>query len=531
MKTLKEYLKARLNLIVVATTSLIFVVLFVTTSLIINRDYVSTLEETVYRLKQDYLHDTVNNQISAIENESESLELDYQQKVTSLEAELDHFWATNPSQFYQSATSFLNDSRRNHFYVNIYDTTAQTIIYEKAWVDAHHDQAHIIYEFPPYVAPVSTYFSSLRNDFSTYLDLAYGNYLIFAGVPRYYIEKEVADSLREQIYSKTFVNENTYMWVNKILNPLGGDNYAQRIIHPNLPQTEYTTSLSTNTLDYLGKTQPYLIELEGVLDGDGEVFFTYAFKLLNSDDVGTKLTFAKLYGKYNWVIAMGIYLEDIEPFITQVRQSFLSGNLVLIGSFLVASIILFTWHYFTIMHYQKRRLASETQSLKEEIDRDQLTAARSRKAGTIDLENHFQHYKRTGESVAIFAFDFDNFKQINDSYGHDAGDKILVGVCNEIKKSLRTTDHIYRWGGDEFIIIYYGLKKENAQRFADNVIKIANNFSCRCDESNLVHPSISVGVTYFNQGDQNYQDALKRADKALYLIKKTKKGTAFIDID
>ncbi|MBI9059784.1 MAG: response regulator [Labilibaculum sp.] len=109
------------------------------------------------------------------------------------------------------------------------------------------------------------------------------------------------------------LKDSGYIWVNEILNYNGGDNYAIRKVHPNLPETE-GLYLSTNLKDTKGNT-PYLAELEGIKQ-NGQLFFKYWFKKPQSNQISQKLTYAKLYKKFDWIIATGVYLDDVESIIT-----------------------------------------------------------------------------------------------------------------------------------------------------------------------------------------------------------------------
>lgn len=520
----------RLNILVVGGTAVLFTTIFILSAIFISRVNETNLRDAVYQSKEELIYDTVNNQVADLDQIRLDYESDYTIKVSAAKAELDAFYANDPINFSSNVQDFFNDTRRQHFYVYLYDHDTDTTLYQKSWLDNHQGQVHTIYDFPPLSTAIDDYYSSLRADFASYEDLTYADYRLFVGVPRYYIERQVSIHLRNEIYHMTFSDVNTYMWVNKIINFAGGDDYAYRVIHPNLKETEYVLPLSTHMLDYSGQTTPYLTELNGVND-EGEVFFTYTFKLLNSEQIGTKLTYAKLYEPYGWVIAMGVYLDDVNPFIIAAQRQSSTITVILVVTFLLSSVALFISIFLMIERIQKRNLAYQTQNLRDEIDRDQLTSVRSRKAAIADLEVYFDTYQTTKESVAIMLFDFDYFKEINDNYGHDAGDQILRGACGLLRAALRTSDHLYRLGGDEFVIIFQGLKKENAQMIADNLIRIVKDFSCQCDGNQSVHPSISIGVTYFKESDQNYLDALKRADKALYVAKKTQKGTAFVDFE
>lgn len=106
--------------------------------------------------------------------------------------------------------------------------------------------------------------------------------------------------------------DNAYIWVNRIINDDGGDNYAVREIHPNLPQTEGDW-LSTEIRDVKGN-KPYKIELAGVKE-KGEIYFGYYFKKMGSDEIAHKLSYAKLYKPWDWVIATGVYLDDVDQLV------------------------------------------------------------------------------------------------------------------------------------------------------------------------------------------------------------------------
>lgn len=517
------------NLYIIGGTAILFSTLFIVAAVALNQVNANNLNDTVYHMKQQYLHDNVNNEITRLNQERINLENDFQLGLATTRDDMDHIFQTDPSNFLPLATDYFNNESRNHLYVYIYDAVTDQVAYSKAWVDTHQDKPHVIYEFPAYTGPIESYFHALNDDFLCHENDSYGDYRLYVGVPKYLVEKKVADMFCSAIYQMTFEDVNTYMWVNKILVPTGGDGYAIRVIHPNAKDTEYVLPLSTNTLDAAGKTTPYLTELNGVMDDDGEVYFTYAFRLLNSQEIGTKLTYAKLYEPYQWVVAMGVYVEDINPFIVAAQSHIITITAILVGTFLLASVGLFTSHYLLIQRVQRHSLAVQTKNLTEEIAHDDLTGARSRKAAVVDLERYFDLYKQTGEEIALMVFDFDYFKQINDNYGHDIGDKILKGVSDVIRHGIRTTDHLYRWGGDEFVITCVGLKSENAEWVAKNQIRLANEY--RCEGAEDIHPSLSFGVTYFSPGDQSYQDTIKRADRALYVAKKMNKGGVFLDID
>ena len=156
------------------------------------------------------------------------------------------------------------------------------------------------------------------------------------------LEKAIQQVAENNIRS-AFTGENCYLWVNKILNYDGGDDYAIRLIHPNLTETEGML-LSTNMQDVKGG-YPYAEELDGV-NKNGELFFSYWFKKLNSDEFGKKLSYARLYEPWDWIIAGGVYFDDLDEELRVQNNKFnkiLSRNIrnVLIVEGIIIFLILF----------------------------------------------------------------------------------------------------------------------------------------------------------------------------------------------
>jgi signal transduction histidine kinase len=154
---------------------------------------------------------------------------------------------------------------------------------------------------------------------------------VFFGVQKSRVAEIVEANTRELIHASRYSND-AYFWINEVVNFDGGDNYGSRLIHPNLKHTEGQI-LSTSMTDIQGKF-PYLEELEGVKNS-GENFYTYFFKKMNSEVVSEKLTYARLYPEYNWIVAMGVHLDDISSYVsaatTESRENSLWMLMSLIG--------------------------------------------------------------------------------------------------------------------------------------------------------------------------------------------------------
>jgi diguanylate cyclase (GGDEF)-like protein len=123
--------------------------------------------------------------------------------------------------------------------------------------------------------------------------------------------------------------------------------------------------------------------------------------------------------------------------------------------------------------------------------------------------------------------DLDDFKHINDTYGHDTGDRVLYQVVKSIKESIRETDTIYRWGGEEFVILAEGMNPDTLQTFMSKVLEAVKDVEISIEDTSI-NVTTSIGATFFREDDKSFEDGLKRADQALYESKKNGKGIGTI---
>ncbi len=117
-------------------------------------------------------------------------------------------------------------------------------------------------------------------------------------------------------------------------------------------------------------------------------------------------------------------------------------------------------------------------------------------------------------------FDVDNFKEINDAYGHLLGDQVLIGISKLVLANIRETDIFSRWGGDEFFLILPGVDVNNAKTSVDKIRKLVS-------ESTFVSSlkaTCSFGVAQYIEGD-SLESLYKRADLGLYRAKQSGRNT------
>ena len=135
--------------------------------------------------------------------------------------------------------------------------------------------------------------------------------------------------------------------------------------------------------------------------------------------------------------------------------------------------------------------------------------------------------KRTSSKIAVLFIDLDGFKKINDDYGHNAGDVLLMEISERLKKSVRDSDTIARWGGDEFIILLNNVdSRDNINVFVNRMIEDCSQ-PIKINKEKSVSISLSVGISiYPNDGDDKIK-LLELADKAMYKAKKTEEADYF----
>ncbi len=163
-------------------------------------------------------------------------------------------------------------------------------------------------------------------------------------------------------------------------------------------------------------------------------------------------------------------------------------------------------------------LAKANEELQRQAHRDPLTGLYNRRATMERLEVEWAQFCRSGRAYAVILFDIDHFKQINDLHGHDMGDIALRKVAQAMRERIRTTDHVGRHGGEEFIVILPDTSLEGALALAENIRASVAHMTI----SGLGHVTVSGGVSLVSSSDTGVDplmSAIQRADKALYASK------------
>lgn len=181
----------------------------------------------------------------------------------------------------------------------------------------------------------------------------------------------------------------------------------------------------------------------------------------------------------------------------------------------------------------EKEIAARTAELKEankQLEKfamcDALTGLSNRRKMADDIQKLIEFYHNSGEIFSVIMIDLDDFKIINDTYGHDMGDKTLCEVSNVIKDCIRPEDIACRLGGDEFMVICENTSLDGAISLSDKIKNNIQKISIPIPSSKgmIVETAISVGVASWNKNMCDISDILKAADIALYNAKRGGKG-------
>jgi diguanylate cyclase (GGDEF)-like protein len=145
---------------------------------------------------------------------------------------------------------------------------------------------------------------------------------------------------------------------------------------------------------------------------------------------------------------------------------------------------------------------------------DKLTGLFNRSIIDTLIQVEIERAKRNNKPISILLFDIDHFKKINDTYGHDKGDYALKTIAEIARRTLRKSDYIIRWGGEEFLVILPETDLDGATKVAEKIRSNIENYNFK----DIGKVTVSIGVTTLQIGEP-LDNAIKRADEALYAAK------------
>ncbi len=354
------------------------------------------------------------------------------------------------------------------------------------------------------------------------------DWLIGAG--EYYVDfgDMTRESIVADINNSMTLNPRDYFFVYDLHDINGGKDFATMLVNPNRPDL-IGTKLSDEYQGARGKKfrKDFLAGLRDI----GEAYVTYWYKKPGDSQPKKKLSYFKLYPEWNWVVAKGVYLDDLEKIISSKKEkleSKVKNKLTVFACLLCFSVIfaVIIAHYFTkginsifikyknIQEDQHRELERINKFLHKRATIDNLTELHNRQYFNERLEQEVNRLNRYNYSVSLIFFDIDFFKEVNDTFGHLAGDDVLRELAVLVRSHTRQSDCLARWGGEEFVLLVVEADSGDAKKIAENICHVvaAHTFSV------ARRITCSFGVTQFVPGE-SIIDFINRTDQGLYQAK------------
>jgi diguanylate cyclase (GGDEF)-like protein len=166
---------------------------------------------------------------------------------------------------------------------------------------------------------------------------------------------------------------------------------------------------------------------------------------------------------------------------------------------------------------EKRRKELEGE-LRKAATMDRLTGTLNRQYFENLLALQIRRSETDGSPLSLIMFDIDDFKAVNDTYGHLAGDRVLKSICDTVRAHIRQQDYFGRWGGEEFNVLILG--------GPESAFQVAEKIRGMIEEGDHGIPrgvTVSLGLATFCKGD-HVEDLVRRADEKLYLAKRRGKN-------
>ncbi len=181
-----------------------------------------------------------------------------------------------------------------------------------------------------------------------------------------------------------------------------------------------------------------------------------------------------------------------------------------------------------LLEQKAKELALANRRLEQMANTDMLTGLPNRRYAIRRLKQELAESKRSGADLGVMILDLDHFKQINDKFGHEVGDKVLVHVAKVMNQVLRTSDIVCRFGGEEFLVIAPSTGLMAGRKLAERIRSALE--ATPPPKLKLGRPvTASIGVASLGGGDEDEVDIIRRADHALYKAKAAGRNRVLVD--
>lgn len=212
--------------------------------------------------------------------------------------------------------------------------------------------------------------------------------------------------------------------------------------------------------------------------------------------------------------SQAVFSAAIVVVISTFSSSYLGEDEFILHMFWVFSVSSFGLLGAFLLEKSSKKIFLNKEELSRLAVTDKLTGLYNRRRFEEVLENELSRSRRFNHPFSLMIIDIDHFKEVNDSFGHDVGDRVLIEISKLIKENIRSTDVLVRWGGEEFVIICLETNLSSIKSIADNIRKKIESYTFK----DIGNKTVSIGLTVY-ENDDTQASILKRADNALYKAK------------
>jgi diguanylate cyclase (GGDEF)-like protein len=220
-----------------------------------------------------------------------------------------------------------------------------------------------------------------------------------------------------------------------------------------------------------------------------------------------------------FVYGKGFILSNLKALQSNLRHLTWQSKKVAEGDF--SQKVDFLGEFSDAFNEMTAKLRDSSEQLTRLANMDTLTKIPNRRALERFLGESFTDVLANNQPFSVIIFDIDFFKSVNDTYGHDAGDAVLVRVSELLSKQFRANDIFSRYGGEEFMAVLPGTAGDTAEKIAERARAAVEEAEISLNVEKNIKVTISAGVSERRHTDKIYEDIIKRSDQSLYTAKRT----------
>jgi diguanylate cyclase len=230
--------------------------------------------------------------------------------------------------------------------------------------------------------------------------------------------------------------------------------------------------------------------------------------------------------RYSAALFVLIVLVTLPHALTTLAGPLLTDGLgVMLQAYLAYAVMIVALYFFADLQQRVVAMEETARTMRKLANTDALTGLANRRQAEELLVGELRRAERYGRTFSLLMLDIDGFKELNDRFGHQAGDDVLVDLARRLATMVRASDTVARWGGEEFLLLAPETRLEDAQRLAEMIRRHVNDN--RLAERYQI--TISLGVASYRPGD-TAGSLVARSDAALYLAKRGGRNQVRLEI-